>query len=478
MMLLSEAANAIQAKLYGQDAMFTNVGTDSRNVTKGQLFVALKGENFDGHDFAAKAIEQGAAAVLVSSPTLGVEPAILVEDTYQALGALAAYWRSRFAIPFVAVTGSNGKTTVKEMIAAILAEKTGSHEVIHATVGNLNNHIGLPLTLLKLRAIHQFSVLEMGMSHLGEIEYLTRIAKPNVAVVNNAGTAHIGEMGSRENIAKAKGEIFAGLSDDGVAVINADDEYASYWKSLNSGKKIVTFGLNVIGLNAGSLNASGLNKPADVSATYEEMDALSQVHLTTPQGRISFKLDVLGAHNISNALAASAVAVALGISNADIARGLSSFSGVKGRLQRKPGLNGAVLIDDTYNANPDSMKAAIDVLAHQAGEKILILGDMGELGADAKRMHAEIGTYAKNAGLRSLHCLGALSVEMARGFGAGANHYASPEDVAKVIKPLLSQDATVLVKGSRFMKMERVVDLLEEKLNETAVMQKKLMENK
>lgn len=468
MMLLSEAANAIHAKLYGQDAMFSSVGTDSRKVTKGQLFVALKGDHFDGHEYAAQAISQGAAAVLVSNQHSGTEPAIVVEDTYQALGALAAYWRSKFVIPFVAVTGSNGKTTVKEMIAVILAAKNGSHEVIHTTVGNLNNHIGLPLTLLKLRAIHQFSVLEMGMSHLGEIEYLTLIAKPNVAVINNAGIAHIGELGSRDNIAKAKGEIFAGLSDDGVAVINADDEYASYWKSLNSGKKIVTFGLKTI----------GLNKPADVSATYEEKDGLSYMHLITPQGGVNFKLGVLGVHNISNALAASAVAVALGISNADIARGLSGFSGVKGRLQRKPGLKGAVLIDDTYNANPDSMRAAIDVLAHQAGEKILVLGDMGELGADAKRMHMEIGTYAKATGLTSLHCLGELSAEMAHGFGAGANHYASPEEVAEAIKPLLSQCATVLVKGSRFMKMERVVDLLEEKLNKTAVMQKKLMENK
>lgn len=470
MMLISEAANAIQAKLYGRDAMFSSVGTDSRNVTKGQLFVALKGEHFDGHEYAAQAIGQGAAAVLVSNQRSGIEPAIVVKDTYYALGALAAYWRSKFAIPFVAVTGSNGKTTVKEMIAAILAVKTGNNETIHATEGNLNNHIGLPLTLLKLRAIHQFSVLEMGMSHLGEIDYLTHIAKPSVAVINNAGNAHIGEVGSRDNIAKAKGEIFAGLDDDGVAVINADDEYASYWKSLNSGKKIVTFGLNTL-----DSKADGLKVPVDVSATYVEKDSLSIIHLITPQGGISFELNILGLHNISNALAASAVAVALGISNAHIARGLSNFCGVKGRLQRKSGLNGAVLIDDTYNANPDSMKAAIDVLAHQAGEKILVLGDMGELGANAKRMHLDIGTYAKVAGLTNLYCLGELSAEMARGFGAGANHYASPEDVVEVIKPLLGQDVTVLVKGSRFMKMERVVDLLEEKLKETAVMQKKLM---
>jgi UDP-N-acetylmuramoyl-tripeptide--D-alanyl-D-alanine ligase len=456
MMLLSEAASALNAKLTGADAQFTSVGTDSRHVTKDQLFVALKGENFDGHDYAAQAIAQGAAAVMVSNPELGVEPAIVVEDTYQALGLLAAYWREKFAIPLVAITGSNGKTTVKEMVTAILAAKTGGNDAIHATVGNLNNHIGLPLTLLKLRATHQFCVLEMGMNHLGEIDYLTHIAKPTVVVINNAGTAHIGEVGSRDNIAKAKGEIFAGLSDDGVAVINVDDDYAAYWKSLNSGKKIVTF---------------GLKNQADVSATFEEKDGLSHMHLTTKQGDIRFKLNVLGVHNISNALAASAVAVALGVSNADIASGLSSFAGVKGRLQRKAGLNQAVLIDDTYNANPDSMKAAIDVLAHQTGEKILVLGDMGELGADAKRLHAEIGAYAKAAGLTKLYCLGELSIEIGRGFGNDAKNYATPMAIAENIKPLLNQGTTVLIKGSRFMQMERVVDLLEEKTNEKIVME-------
>jgi UDP-N-acetylmuramoyl-tripeptide--D-alanyl-D-alanine ligase len=448
-MLLSEASKAINAKLVGTDAEFNSVGTDSRNVTKGQLFVALKGENFDGHDYTAKAIAEGAAAVLVSTPSLDISPAIVVNDSYQALGALASYWRAKFAIPVVAITGSNGKTTVKEMVTAILAAKAGSVDAIHATVGNLNNHIGLPLTLLKLRTTHQFSVLEMGMSHLGEIEYLTHIAKPNVAVINNAGTAHIGEVGSRDNIAKAKGEIFVGLSDDGVAVINADDDFAGYWKSLNAGKKIVTF---------------GFKNHADVTAKFEEKEGVSQVYLTTPLGSVSFKLAVLGAHNISNALAASAVAFSLGVSNEDIARGLSSFGAVKGRLQRKVGLNGAVIIDDTYNANPDSMKAAIDVLANMAGKKILVLGDMGELGADAKIMHAEIGVYAKAAGLTNLYCLGELSAEMVRGFGADAQQYATPEAIVDAVKPLLSQGVTVLVKGSRFMKMERIVDLLEENL--------------
>lgn len=460
MMRLVEAAKAMHGKLLGEDAAFSSVGTDSRNITQGQLFIALKGEHFDGHDYAAQAIAQGAAAVVCNqsfaSQNLGVTPAIVVQDTYQALGALASDWRAKFTIPVVAITGSNGKTTVKEMITAILAAKAGSVDAVHATVGNLNNHIGLPLTLLKLRASHQFSVLEMGMSHLGEIDYLTRIAQPNVALINNAGTAHIGEVGSRDNIAKAKGEIFAGLASDGIAVINADDAYAGYWKSLNAGRKIITF---------------GLKNSADVTATFSESAGISQVHLSTPQGSVSFNLAVLGAHNISNALAASAVAIALGVSNADIARGLSSFGAVKGRLQRKAGCKGAVLIDDTYNANPDSMKAAIDVLVNMAGEKILVLGDMGELGSDASKMHAEIGAYAKAAGLKHLYCLGEMSAEMVKSFGAGAAHYATPEAIANAITPQLNQGTTVLVKGSRFMKMERVVALIEEKLNKKTVLE-------
>ncbi|MDP3087738.1 MAG: UDP-N-acetylmuramoyl-tripeptide--D-alanyl-D-alanine ligase [Methylotenera sp.] len=461
MMLLSEAAKAMNGRLVGKDAEFISVGTDSRNVTKGQLFVALKGDHFDGHDFAAQAISQGAVATLISNANLGIAPAIVVEDTCQALGALAAYWREKFAIPVIAITGSNGKTTVKEMITAILVAKAGNVNSIHATAGNFNNHIGLPLTLLKLSGMHQYSVIEMGMNHLGEIDYLTKITKPTVALINNAGTAHIGEVGSRANIAKAKGEIFSGLIESGVAIINANDDYAAYWKTLNIGKKIITFGLEHV----------DSKQQAEVSATYVEESGLTRMHLKTPQGEIIITLNVLGAHNISNALAASAVAVALGVSNADIALGLESFSGVKGRLQRKRGLCQSILIDDTYNANPDSMKAAIDVLANQAGEKILVLGDMGELGADAKHMHEEIGAYAKAAGLTKLYCLGELSIEMGRGFGEGAQNYATPMAISENIKPLLNGDTTVLIKGSRFMRMERVVDLLEEQTNEKLAME-------
>lgn len=444
MMLLSEAAAALGARLVGDDVLFTSVGTDSRDIASGQLFVALKGDRFDGHDYLTQAMDQGASAVLVSDDK-GVAPALVVKDTCQALGELAGYWRTKFTIPVVAITGSNGKTTIKEMLTAILANHTGGVEQIHATVGNLNNHIGLPLTLLKLRATHQYSILEMGMSHLGEIAYLTDIAKPDVAVISNAGTAHIGEVGSRSNIAKAKGEIFSGLADDGVAVINADDDYADYWKSLNANRKIVTFGLDA---------------DADVSATFKESAGVCQVQLRTSMGEASVHLNVLGIHNVRNALAACAAATALGISLKEIADGLTRFHAVKGRLQRKAGVNHAVVIDDTYNANPDSMKAAIDVLANLSGKKILVLGDMGELGAEAPQMHAEIGVYAKAANIDVLFCLGELGQEAVNRFGAGARHFSRVDLLVDALLQAINPGDSVLVKGSRFMKMERIVNAI------------------
>lgn len=455
MMRLSEASLAMRGKLIGADSAFSSVGSDSRAIVPGQLFVALKGEHFDGHDYAKQALEQGAAAVVLEKNSANLAPAIVVEDSYLALGQLAGHWRAKFSLPVLAITGSNGKTTVKEMISAILASKVGA-AAIHATVGNLNNHIGLPLTLLKLRDTHQYAVLEMGMNHLGEIAYLTALAKPTLALINNAGTAHLGELGSRAKIAQAKGEIFAGLAANGVAVINADDDYAAYWRAMNAGKKIISF---------------GLNQTADVQASYQEKDSGYSVHLRTPSGEITFDLQVLGVHNVRNALAASAAAVALGVSDQDIARGLAGFSPVKGRLQAKLAINQARVIDDTYNANPDSMKAAVDVLVNRAGEKILVLGDMGELGADAKRLHGEVGAYAKAQGVKQLYCLGDLSREMVASFGVGARHFKDVLELAEAIKPQLTATVTVLVKGSRFMKMERVVDLLAEKYNQTSLLE-------
>src|SRR5450830_2026200 len=328
MMLLSAAANAVQASLVGKDATFSSVGTDSRSVSKGQLFVALKGDNFDGHNFSAQAIAQGAAAVLVSHLESGVEPALVANDTCLALGELAAYWRSKFDIPVAAITGSNGKTTVKEMLASILRAASNHPEQVLATAGNLNNHIGLPLTLLKLTDQHRYAVIEMGMNHTGEISYLTKIGKPTVAVINNAGSAHIGELGSFEAIAQAKGEIFEGLASNGTAVINADDDFAALWMALAGNHKIITFGLD--------------NK-ADVSATYQLQASSCKLDIHTPQGLVSVQLPAPGKHNVMNALAATAAALAMGVPLKAVATGLETYVGAKGRLQSKAGLNGALV---------------------------------------------------------------------------------------------------------------------------------------
>ncbi len=449
MMMLSEIAKAVNGQMLGADIEVFSVGSDSRNIVKNQLFVAIKGEKFDGNTYAAEAIKEGAAAALVSNSQTEARPVVLVSDTRLALGTLAQHWRNKFTLPLVAVTGSNGKTTVKEMIAAILSV---SNKNVLATQGNLNNDIGMPMTLLKIRKEHAYAVIEMGMSHLQEIDYLTRIAQPTVAVINNAGTAHIGELGSRENIAKAKSEIFAGLHDDGVAVINADDEFADYWKSLNQGRKVITF---------------GLSQPADVSATYQTIGNLTRVSLKTPNGKVDFNLAILGVHNIQNALAASAVAVVLGVEITDIAKGLTGFGAVKGRLNWLAGFNGAVLIDDTYNANPDSMKAAIDVLANQNSNPltstIFVMGDMGELGENAPQMHTDIGAYAKQKKINQLFTFGELSQLAAKEYGASAQHFSSIEVLVEAIKNKMKQSVTVLVKGSRFMQMERVVHQLLEK---------------
>lgn len=445
MMMLSDIATAVGGRLVGADVRIESVDTDSRRILAKQLFVAIKGERFDGNTFAQEALNQGAAAVLISDEALHVQPAVLVSDTRLALGKLAHYWRQQLNAPVAAITGSNGKTTTKEMLLAILTVAAGSDVAVHATQGNLNNDIGMPLTLLKATAQHQYNVLEMGMNHLGEIAYLTHIAQPNVAVINNAGTAHIGELGSRENIAKAKGEIFEGLTTDGIAVINADDAFADYWRSLNASRKVITF---------------ALKGTADVTAQYTALANANQIKLTTPSGSVEFKLPILGVHNVYNALAASAAAVALGVSNAHIAQGLASFTGVHGRLEYKQGFNSAVLIDDTYNANPDSMKAAIHVLAHLDTTRVFVMGDMGELGADAAAMHRMVGEYAREHQVAHFFTLGDNSLQASLAFGAPAQHFNDVETLASHVKSLMKQGVTVLVKGSRFMKMERVVGLL------------------
>jgi UDP-N-acetylmuramoyl-tripeptide--D-alanyl-D-alanine ligase len=447
MLMLSEIAKAVGGSMQGLDVLCESVGIDSRNIVKNQLFIGIKGERFDGNTYAEEAIKQGASAVLISNENSGVSSAVIVKDTRLALGKLAKYWRQKFSLPLIAVTGSNGKTTVKEMIASIIVAAKGS---VLATKGNLNNDIGMPLTLLKIRAEHVAAVIEMGMNHEGEIRYLTNIAEPNIALVNNAGTAHIGELGSREAIARAKGEIFEGLTDGGIAIINADNHFADYWKTLNLKRKVITF---------------GLDNQADISANYLINGNSTQLSLKTPSGTIDFKLSVLGVHNILNALAASAACFALKISNEDIARGLAVFGAVEGRLNWLTASNGAVVIDDTYNANPDSMKAAIDVLASQKSINVFVMGDMAELGKDAPEMHAEIGSYAKQKGIPQMLTYGDLSARASEAFGESAHHFTDLESLVAQLKQMIDANTTVLVKGSRFMQMEQVVEEILEKNN-------------
>ena len=444
MLSLGQAAAALNAERQGADVAFTGVTTDSRAIKPGDLFVALRGERFDGHEFVTQALAQGAVAAMVDtvSPDWKGLPLLRVADTRLGLGALAASWRGRFAVPVVAVTGSNGKTTVKEMIAAILRAECGAAETVLVTRGNLNNDIGMPLTLLGLRDSHRFAVIEMGMNHPGEIAVLTALARPDVALINNAQAAHLAGLGTVREVALAKGEIFQGLKPEGIAVINADDGHAGLWRELAGKRRVVTF---------------GLAQSADVSADCQMGPFGSELAVRTPTGRFQVALQLPGAHNVRNALAATAAAVALGIGNAAIAAGLAGFTGVSGRLQRKPALHGAALIDDTYNANPDSVAAAIAVLASVPGRKVLVLGDMGELGEGAAELHGRIGQQAKEAGIDALLALGDLSRHAAGQFGTGGCHFEYIEDLLADLENRLGPEVTVLVKGSRFMKMERVV---------------------
>ncbi len=444
MMRLAEAAVMLGVPFAGTDVEVLRVSTDSRTMQPGDLFIALRGEKFDGGRFAVQALQQGAAGVVLDhAQAPEIATAIRVDDTRLALGRLAAAWRQRFAMPVVAITGSNGKTTVKEMLAAILRVECGSDTAVLHTEGNLNNDIGLPLMLLRLRKAHRYAVLEMGMNHAGEIDYLARLASPDVAVVNNALSAHIGFLGSIENIARAKGEIFHGLSDAGIAVFNADDPHVGLWREANARRRIMDF---------------GLRHPAAVRGHYQPAGFGSVLTLILSNTTLDIALQVPGEHNAMNALAAAAAAAALNVSHRSIAVGLSGFGGIKGRLQRKPALHGSTFIDDTYNANPDSVKAALAVLAQQAGRKVLVLGDMGELGDDAAAMHAQIGLAARAAGVDRLLALGELTRESVDTFGAGAMYFDRIEALLAELKNTLTPDTTVLVKGSRFMQMERVVD--------------------
>ncbi len=454
MMSIGEAANAIGAQARGPEARFDSVFSDSRAPVKGGLFVALRGEHFDGHQFVREVLSLGAAAAMVDAAwaaMVGIElPLLVVDDTRRGLGLLAANWRRRFAIPLIGITGSNGKTTIKEMCAAILRAHLGANAVL-ATSGNLNNDIGLPLTLLTLRPQHRAAVIEMGMNHAGEISWLTKLARPTVAIINNAQRAHLEGLGSVTGVARAKGEIFDGLDDNGVAVINADDAHAELWRGMNATRKVISF---------------GIDNNADVSAVIRPQGLGSAMDIQTPAGNAQLELRAPGRHNARNALAAIAAAIATDVPLTTITSALSAYAGIKGRLQYKPAINGAHVIDDSYNANPDSMAAAIAVLAGLPGKRIFVMGDMGEVGEAGAQFHDELGGYAKSMGIERLFCLGDLSVAAAHNFVGGAEHFGRIEDLIKGLKSELGPETTVLVKGSRFMRMERVVEAIAVKSEE------------
>jgi UDP-N-acetylmuramoyl-tripeptide--D-alanyl-D-alanine ligase len=432
------------------------VATDTRQSCAGQLFVALVGERFDAHDYLEVAVQQGAAALLVSNAEKCAEklpagvPAILVDDTRLALGRLAAAWRQEFSIPVIAVTGSNGKTTTREMIAAILRTAYGDDAVL-TPKGNFNNDIGLPLTLLQLAPEHKAAVLEMGMNHPGEIACLTRIASPTAALVTNAQRAHLEGMGSLEGVAMEKGCVYDALAADGVAIINNDDAYAENWRQQNAARPLLTF---------------ALDNPADIMGDASLRGLDTQLTIRTPDGDRTITLQIPGRHNARNALAAAAAGIAAGLGLDTLAEGLAGFTGVKGRLQRQTGPYGAVILDDTYNANPDSVRAGIDVLASAGGRQILVLGDMGEIGEASGQYHDEIGGYARSMGIDQLYALGDASGQAARNFADGARSFKTPEALVKALLSELKAMSksgsaiTLLVKGSRFMRMEKVVELL------------------
>lgn len=442
-MSLRDAATAVGGKSMDGNTIFTGVSTDTRKINEGDLFVALKGPNFDGHDFVEDAFEQGAVATMISRPEAGPLPHLQVDDTKEALGMLAAHWRQQFDIPVVGVTGSNGKTTAKEMIAAIMQQ---SRQGI-ATEGNLNNDIGVPLTLLCLREADKYAVVEMGMNHPGEIKYLTDMATPTVAVVLNAGQAHLEGLGSVEAVARAKGEIFDGLTEDGVAVINADDPYTSLWRELAGEHRIITF---------------GLEQEADISAEYELGLLETSMQLKTAEGVIDMSLPMPGKHNVMNAMAAAGAAMAAGAALTDVKAGLEKLKAVAGRLETKKGINGATIIDDTYNANPTSVAAGLEVLKRSSGECILVLGDMGELGKSSEEIHYRVGELAKRVGVQQVFTLGEMSKKTVEGFGKGACNYKTHEALIKDVQEFLNSDTTVLIKGSRLMHMERIVEGLVE----------------
>jgi len=459
MLSLAEIVTMIPgAQLHGDAAVrIRGVSTDSRSIAAGDLFVALQGERFDGHDYLAEVRRQGAAAALVArvpEDDIGL-PCIVVAAPRTALGVLAARWRRRFTLPLVAVTGSNGKTTTKEMLAAIFVAVHGATDTL-ATLGNLNNDIGVPLTLLRLRSHHRAAVIEVGMNHPGETALLADMAAPTVTLITNAQREHQEFMQSVEAVAREHGLAILALAPDGTAVFPADDAHASIWWNAAGDRRVIEFSLRAANAPFSPFMAAINANITSVSADGFE----NVVHLHTPTGDIDVGLRAAGQHNARNAAAATAAALATGVPLAAVRSGLEAFAPVRGRLQKKQCAAGALLIDDTYNANPDSVRAAIDVLATLPAPRTLILGDMGEVGADGPAFHAEVGQYAARRAIDHLLAIGPLSHAACTAFGPAARHFTAAEPLSAAAAALAAS-GSVLVKGSRFMRMERVVAALE-----------------
>lgn len=441
---LSEVANALGARVVGADVAFAAVSTDSRKIEAGQLFVALVGPNFDGHNYLADVAAKGAVAALVQREVPGAGlPQLVVADTRIALGQLGALNRAAFSGPLVAVTGSSGKTTVKEMLASILS----TLGPVLATRGNLNNDLGVPLTLLELAPEHRSAVIELGANHVGEIAYTVALAKPQVAILNNAGNAHVGEFGGPEKIVQAKGEILEGLAADGVAVLNLDQAAFATWRQRVGERPVLTFALN--------------NVQADFHASAIEHDARGCPAFTlhSPAGEVRVQLNLLGQHNVANALAAAAAAHALNVPLVGIRQGLESLQPVKGRAVARVATNGARLIDDTYNANPVAVCAAVDILAAFPGRTVLVLGDIGELGEWAEQGHRDVGTYAAGK-VDALYAVGPLMRHAVAAFGAEGRHFADQASLIAALAAEQGPSTTLLIKGSRSAAMDKVVAAL------------------
>jgi UDP-N-acetylmuramoyl-tripeptide--D-alanyl-D-alanine ligase len=444
---LEDVAQALGITLAGENRFFDAVSTDSRTLRAGALFVALRGPNFDGADFAAAALARGAVGAILERRLPQVSIAqIVVPDALRALQQLAQRWRAGFSIPVVGIGGSNGKTTSKEMISSIL----GRRGDCLATQGNLNNHIGVPLTLLRLAGGHRSAVIEMGANRIGDVAELVELARPTVGFITNAGAEHLEGFKDLDGVAQGEGEMVAGLSPEATAVINADDAYAGYWRKVARASRSLTFGVR----NAADFSAT------HVSQSIEEGGFVTRFTLECPLGERAVTLKAGGAHNVQNALGAAAAASAAGASLEDIALGLGEFRAVAGRLQLKPGRNGSWIIDDSYNANPSSARAGLDVLRSLEGATWLVLADMAELGGHAASSHAELGRYARDSGVARLFAMGPESSQAIRTFGPGGEWFADAESLIRRLEQEIAPGVTVLIKGSRVNRLERVVQAL------------------